>query len=437
MLGTALAILAMTEGVRLKIGGMPAFFGWILGGFLVWLIIVGLTILAAELLRRHRRAISRYTARQTSRAARHGWRTARRHSGRGLTAASKWADGRWAARQAAPQAPARQPVSLAAALHPSRWLRGRHPAAGTGPQPALPALGTPAASAYWRGAAPEKLPANADDATAADAGEEPSAPPADADGQWGSAAPARDYGTGPWILHVRRKDGRPYYDGPSGSQTGTAAVWTPEDLRRRLAAAATDPGIEVRVTPLKVTDPGLVPAATDPADGAAPSADTTDNHQHGGTEMTTGTADQPVNYWPSYYSSPAAAGQPAARARRTARTAAAPDPGPMWKTLITATAEFEPEDDHHLLTWMAGEAGGMSLYAEGVADAYETAVNTVGLNPVAMQALHDYADAAASAAEAMAAARQRFADHYAEVRQFAANGGVLPYNGRWMTGEGD
>jgi hypothetical protein len=127
----------------------------------------------------------------------------------------------------------------------------------------------------------------------------------------------------------------------------------------------------------------------------------------------------------------------ARQAPRTCLTAAAPEPNGVWKQVITSTHGFEPESDSHLLGWMAGEAGGMSGYAEEIADVYETAVNTIGLDPVAMAALHDYADAAATAAEAMAKARQRFADHYSEVRQFTANGGVLPYNGRWMTGEGD
>ena len=146
--------------------------------------------------------------------------------------------------------------------------------------------------------------------------------------------------------------------------------------------------------------------------------------------MTTATTDNtPVDYWPNYNG-------PGPQ-RRTARTATAPEPNGTWKALISSTSGFEPENDSHLLGWMAGEAGGMSGYAEEIADVYETAVNTIGLDPVAMAALHDYADAAATAAEAMAKARQRFADHYAEVRAFAANGGVLPFNGRWMTGEGD
>jgi hypothetical protein len=122
--------------------------------------------------------------------------------------------------------------------------------------------------------------------------------------------------------------------------------------------------------------------------------------------------------------------------RRTARTAAAPAPGQAWIPLIAATGAFDPEDDTALLGWMSGEAGGMAGYAEAIAAAYDTATTVIGLDPAALQALHDCADAAAGAAEQMAVARQRFTAHYAEVRQFAASGGVLPFNGRWMTGEG-
>jgi hypothetical protein len=119
------------------------------------------------------------------------------------------------------------------------------------------------------------------------------------------------------------------------------------------------------------------------------------------------------------------------------RRAAAVNAGAAWKQLIADTADFEPEDDGHLLDWMAGEVTGMATYAESLTEVYETAVNTVGLDPVAMAALHDTADAAAEAASAMATARAKFASHYGEVREFAASGGLLPYNGRWMTGDGD
>lgn len=115
----------------------------------------------------------------------------------------------------------------------------------------------------------------------------------------------------------------------------------------------------------------------------------------------------------------------------------ATEPTAAWKELAAQTGEFDPEDDARLLAWMTGEAAGMTGYAGAMAAAYETAVNVIGLDPAAMSAMHECADAASEAAQQMAAARQAFTAHYAEVRQFAADGGVLAFNGRWMAGEGE
>jgi len=131
---------------------------------------------------------------------------------------------------------------------------------------------------------------------------------------------------------------------------------------------------------------------------------------------------------------PAAPARP--RGRRHAVRASGDVPA-EWKAVIAATADFEPEDDGHLLQWMAGQVAGMTRYAEALAEAYETGVGIVGLDPVSLHGLHDFADATAEAAQAMAAARQKFAQHYAEVRAFAADGGLLPFDGRWITGEGE
>ena len=144
MLGTALAVLAMVNGVRLRVGGIPPFLGWVLGGLLVWLLVVLVTAGIAELLRRHHRAIGRHAGR----GARQGLRFAGRHGSRGLHAAGRWADSRWRDRQAGPQPTrAREPIDLGTVLRPSRWLPGRRPAGGTqaftDPNP-TPAGGLPA-----------------------------------------------------------------------------------------------------------------------------------------------------------------------------------------------------------------------------------------------------------------------------------------------------
>jgi hypothetical protein len=108
-----------------------------------------------------------------------------------------------------------------------------------------------------------------------------------------------------------------------------------------------------------------------------------------------------------------------------------------WKSLATTASDFEPGTDEELLDWMASEVAGISTYSEALTDVYETCVESIRLDPVAMAALHDAADAAADFATALAYARQRFAAHYGEVRQFVGAGGVLPKDGDFITGEGD
>jgi len=126
-------------------------------------------------------------------------------------------------------------------------------------------------------------------------------------------------------------------------------------------------------------------------------------------------------------------------APRPARQAAAAVRGPAgpWARLAADTAGFEPEDDSELLGWMAAEAAGMSGYGESLTEVYETVTSAVGVDPAALSALHDCAEDVAEAAAAMETARVRFAGHYAEPREYAASGGVLPHDGRWVTGEGD
>jgi hypothetical protein len=126
---------------------------------------------------------------------------------------------------------------------------------------------------------------------------------------------------------------------------------------------------------------------------------------------------------------------PGRRARRTAAHTGGSIPS-EWGPVVAQAADFEPESDGHLLDWMAGQVTGMAAYAEALIEAYETGVGAVGIDPKGLAALHDVADAAAHAAEAMAAAKQKFTDHYELPREFAANGGLMTHDGRWVTGEG-
>ena len=126
---------------------------------------------------------------------------------------------------------------------------------------------------------------------------------------------------------------------------------------------------------------------------------------------------------------------PDRRARRTAGHVGGTVPA-EWGPVVAQAADFEPESDEHLLEWMNAQVNGMAAYAEALIEAYETGVGAVGIDPKGLAALHDVADAAAHAAESMSGAKTTFTDHYELPREFAANGGLMTHDGRWVTGEG-
>jgi hypothetical protein len=126
---------------------------------------------------------------------------------------------------------------------------------------------------------------------------------------------------------------------------------------------------------------------------------------------------------------------PERRARRTAARTGGSIPS-EWGPVIAQTADFEPEDDGELLEWMTRQLTGLSAWAEALVDFYEHCTAVIGIDPKASAMLHDVADAAAQAAETMGAAKARFTEHYELPRDFAANGGLMTHDGRWVTGEG-
>ena len=123
------------------------------------------------------------------------------------------------------------------------------------------------------------------------------------------------------------------------------------------------------------------------------------------------------------------------RAQRAARTGAAAIPS-EWAAVIAQTADFEPDSDAELLDWMGRQVTGLSAWAEALVDTYEHCTQVIGIDPQASAMLHDVADAAAQAAETMGAAKAKFTQHYELPREFAANGGLMTHDGRWITGDG-
>jgi hypothetical protein len=127
---------------------------------------------------------------------------------------------------------------------------------------------------------------------------------------------------------------------------------------------------------------------------------------------------------------------PDRRAQRTASRSGAVVPA-EWAQVVTFTADFDPEDDGQLLDWMGGHVAGVAAYGEALIEVYEGLTRDKGADPKAAAAIHDVADAIAHAADMMADARAKFAEHYELPREFAANGGLMTHDGRWVTGEGE
>jgi hypothetical protein len=169
----------------------------------------------------------------------------------------------------------------------------------------------------------------------------------------------------------------------------------------------------------KPEEPAAEPApeAEAPAPGAAPDAPPPDDTNGGTTSMTTSKI------------------TPGRRARRAAARSGGSIP-PEWRPVIARAADFEPEDNGELLEWMTRQVTGLSAWAEALVDFYEHATQVIGIDPKASAMLHDVADAAAQAAETMGAAKAKFTEHYELPREFAANGGLMTHDGRWVTGEG-
>ena len=334
-LGTALAVLVMSDGAVLRVGGVPSWLGLFLGGLLVWTLIVVAAVTLAELARRHHRAAARYAAEQGRRGGTAAIRAGRHHGARLASAAASWAGERWQRRQAPGGSPEPPQAS---------------------PEPAAPASpASPAAEPPRRACAACGNPEN---------------------------GPRRGGGTwGPLVIH---------HD--------------PDDGEDRLVHRA---HFEDEST-------GYYGEPYQPAP---------DPNETGGNTMTGS-------------SNPASRITPARRAHGAAARAGGTMPA-AWNAVIARTADFEPESDGDLLDWMVDEVAGVAAYAEALVDLYESLVQGAGLDPVAMAALHDVADAQAHASETMAGARRKFADHYDRPREFAAEGGLMPHDGRWVTGEGD
>lgn len=113
---------------------------------------------------------------------------------------------------------------------------------------------------------------------------------------------------------------------------------------------------------------------------------------------------------------------------------ASPEIPADWALVAERVRSFVPEDDAALIAFMHGEAAAVLAYADGLEQARENAINDVGLDPQAVAGFVTYSEHASELAERMTEAYKTFVAVYGEVQQLAANGVIMPHNGRWFTG---
>ncbi|MGH3226173.1 MAG: hypothetical protein ACRDPY_47110, partial [Streptosporangiaceae bacterium] len=235
--------------------------------------------------------------------------------------------------------------------------------------------------------------------------------------------------TGPWQVVLRSRSGRELRPGFAVVQ---AEFNDRDTMIAELQNVAADPDIEASVRAVPPAGPEPPYAWPPPApDGPPPLAPVSP-------------ADSgPAGSGPGPVSGP---GRPTGGAgrrahRRSGGLRIAAGAGGVttadWQALITATADFEPEDDGEFLEWSAAQVIGLASYSEALIELFEHLVFAVGVDPAALDGLLAFADASAEAAEKMSQARADLANFYRELRKAAAEGRKAPRQGHWISGEGE
>lgn len=109
---------------------------------------------------------------------------------------------------------------------------------------------------------------------------------------------------------------------------------------------------------------------------------------------------------------------------------------PEWVVVPAMIATFEPEDDEQLMNMWRADAAFQIACADAWRNQFDHLVNGLGLDPAAVQGVAEYADERGDSAHAANLMVQRFLTVYVEIKNYLANGGRLPHDGRFLTEEG-
>jgi hypothetical protein len=107
-----------------------------------------------------------------------------------------------------------------------------------------------------------------------------------------------------------------------------------------------------------------------------------------------------------------------------------------WQAVAAFLSNFDPETDAEHIVFMQGNARGFLLIADGFHAYAETLLNSVGLDPAAVQGTVELAEVVADCSHDVTLALRRFMVVYQKVMEAVSDGTVLPHNARdWLTGE--
>lgn len=109
---------------------------------------------------------------------------------------------------------------------------------------------------------------------------------------------------------------------------------------------------------------------------------------------------------------------------------------PEWGVVPVMIATFEPGDDAEMMNLWRADAAFQVACADAWRAQFDHLVNGLGLDPAAVQGVAEYADERADSAHSANLVVQRFLTVYAEVKNYLANGGTMPHDGRFLTEEG-
>lgn len=109
---------------------------------------------------------------------------------------------------------------------------------------------------------------------------------------------------------------------------------------------------------------------------------------------------------------------------------------PAQAAVVAETGGFEPEDDAELIAHMRREIAFQNAHAGAFRNLLDHLLHSVRADPSSVHGVSEYADVRADSAHDAVGMLNRYLTVYAEIKEFRANGGVLPIDGDWITPEG-